>query len=139
MGWTCTNLTTQHHGRTGAVLRTKGAMLRPATMATTRSRSREGFASINWVEARLAHSHAHRLDVAVGLRAAPVEPGLRRTEPPALQHALDHPGLLHRQGRKVGDGAIPDFAALAHALAQVDRRRRAPIGNDVDFERAPST
>src|SRR5262245_56094715 len=70
--------------------------------------------------------------MAVMLRAHHFQRALQRTKLLALQHAADHLGLLDRQRRQVGDGALPDALALANALAQQDRGRGAPVGDDVD-------
>src|SRR5262245_24364581 len=70
--------------------------------------------------------------MAVMLRAHHFQRALQRTKLLALQHAADHLGLLDRQCREVGYGALPDALALANAFTQQDGWRRPAVGNDVD-------
>ena len=122
-----------------ASLLAAGAMMRPATIATTRSRPREALPSISLSEAEPAHGDAHGLHMPMRQRADAVEAAARRRKLPALEHQPDGLGLLQRQGRQVGDGALPDALAFPDAFAQKDGGFGASIGHEVDVHAAQSS
>jgi hypothetical protein len=84
------------------------------------------------VEQEPPHRRAHGLDMAVGARAHHVQAILHQPELLALQDAPDRLDLVERQRRQVGQRALPDMLALAHALAQEIRRPRVAVGDRVD-------
>ena len=61
-------------------------------------------------------------------RADAVEAAARGRELLTLEHQPDRLGLLQRQRRQVGDGALPDALALPDAFAQQDRGLGVRLG-----------
>ena len=113
-----------------------GAMMRSATMATTRSRSREARASTALSKPSRRMAGQHRLDVAVRQRAHHLQPVLEGPELLALQHAPDRLDLIEGKRRQIGQGALADAIALAHALTQQIRRPRIAVRDRVDVHDA---
>ena len=84
------------------------------------------------VQAQCAQRPQHRRDMAMGERAHDVEgvvtPDQRFVLEQSAQGVDFPPGPLG----EVGEGAFPDFAVLAPALAQEDGGGRVPVGDGLD-------
>ena len=70
------------------------------------------------LKAQTLHRRHHRHDVAVGARAHHLQPVLDGAEPLALEDAPDCLDLVERKRRQIGQGALPDVLAVAHALTK---------------------
>src|SRR5262249_14470452 len=95
-----------------------------------------GFGVDQLVEAEPAHGREHRLHMAVGARSHHLQAVLDRPELLALENAPDRLDLLDGQRRQVGERALPDVLAVAHALTQKVGGPRVAVGDRVDVHDA---
>jgi hypothetical protein len=73
-----------------------------------------------------------RQHVPVRQRPHDLQPRARRHQRLTAQHRAQQPDLIHRQRAEIGQGALPDAATLAKALAQEDGWWRAAVRDDVN-------
>src|SRR6476646_1416881 len=107
-----------------------GSITWATSIAVTRSRVREGVASMSFLHAEPTCGAQHRRDMPVRQAAGDLK-GLRqiqfRRQP--LERAGQRIDLGLGPVRQVGQGAVLHLPALAVAFPQQDGRRRPPIRN----------